>query len=276
MISMGMGKNMVLSIRHWIKTLNLVIPATNKEYDVELTDLAQLLFVRTSDSEPYDEFIDKIGTVWLLHWLAQAIPSRNAELNTARWFFNYFNGVRSDKAQLAKAITLSLANHDKELTEATLKKDIDCFYQTYAKKYTATSKINEDNFTSPFTELGLITQSDSKTYIAELSSRKSLPNEVFTYALIDFIQKRQTDKNGKIINHENTISFEQLLNSTGSPGRVFRLTATGLSEKLDAVEDITKGRIAWTDTQGLRQVQYTFEDLHSVNPITFLEQYYQK
>ncbi len=275
MISMGIGKNMVLSIRHWIKTIGLVIDSTSPDKDVELTPLAQRLFIKQGSELPYDEFMDKIGTVWLLHWLAQTIPSKNAELNTARWFFNYFNGVRTDKLQLARDITFSLAHHPRELNEATLKKDIDCFYQTYTVRHAVSGKSNEDSFTSPFTELGLIVQLDAKQYLAELSDRKSLPDEVFVYSLIDFLQKKQKDMNGKIISNEKTISFENLLTGIGSPGRVFRLTATGLSEKLDAAEKITSGKLAWTDTQGLRQLQQNFEDIHAVDPIVYLNKYYQ-
>ncbi|WP_081249105.1 DUF4007 family protein [Aliivibrio fischeri] len=276
MISMGMGKNMVLSVRHWIKTLNLVTCTDKKSQEFELTSLAKQLFINESSAPAYDEYIDKVGTIWLLHWLTQTIPTENAELNTARWFFNYFNGIRSDKLQLAKDINLSLNHHEKELTEATLKKDIDCFFQTYATKYTNNTKLNEDSFTSPFAELGLLIQVDSKQYLAELSNRKSLPIEVFAYAMISFIQEKHKDSENQIVSYEKTISFDSLLNDIGSPGKVFRLTTNGLSEKLDELEILTQGQIAWTDTQGLRQVQHNFENLHSVTPEIYLHKYYQR
>lgn len=272
MVSMGMGKNMVLSVRHWIKILNLVVCTDKKIQQYELTDLAKKLFV---GDNAYDEFLDKIGTVWLLHWLAQSINTQNAELNTARWFFNYFNGVRFDKIQLSKEIIMSLSNHKKELTEATLKKDIDCLFQMYAVRKTSISKVNEDSFTSPFTELGLIYQDSSKEYRAELKSQKSLPVEVFSYAVIDYMMRSQLCSNGQKINNNNTLSFDSLLNEVGSPGRVFRLTTTGLSEKLDELEVLSEGKIAWTDTQGLRQIQHNYDDLQAVDPGMFLQRYYR-
>lgn len=271
MTSMGMGKNMVLSVRHWIRTLNLVECTDKKKQTYKLTDLAERLFVGES---ALDEYLDNTGTVWLLHWLMQSIDSQNAELNTARWFFNYFNGVRVDKLQLAKDIQLSLENHEKDLTEATLRKDIDCLFQMYAAKTTGAGKVNEDSFTSPFTELGLISQESAKDYRAELSAQKSLPIAVFGYALIDYMKRKQLDSNGNKINNNNTLSFDSLLNDVGSPGRVFRLTTSGLSEKLDELEILSQGQIAWTDTQGLRQVQHNFEDLQKVDPAMFLENYY--
>ncbi|MCF7364026.1 DUF4007 family protein [Vibrio sp. A1-b2] len=272
MISMGMGKNMVLSVRHWVKTLNLVTCTDKKTQQYELTDLAKKLFV---GDDAYDEFLDKVGTVWLLHWLAQSINTQDSDLNTARWFFNYFNGVRIDKIQLSKDILISLAHHEKELTEATLKKDIDCLFQMYSAKATSASKVNEDSFTSPFTELGLISQESAKDYRAELKAQKSLPVEVFAYTVIDYMKRSQFDKTGKKINNNNTLSFDTLLNEVGSPGKVFRLTTTGLTEKLDELEVLSEGKIAWTDTQGLRQIQHNYDDLQAVDPGMFLHNYYR-
>ena len=62
----------------------------------------------------------------------------------------------------------------------------------------------------------------------------------------------------------------------GSPGRVFRLTSNGLSEKLDAAERLTEGKLAWTDTQGLRQLQHNYDNLHAISPADYLNTYYQR
>ncbi|MGO4998459.1 DUF4007 family protein [Oceanisphaera sp. W20_SRM_FM3] len=269
MISMGMGKNMVLSVRHWVRMLGLVTCTDKKEQSYALTTLAVKLFIGDRTEEPYDEYLDKIGTVWLLHWILQ---SNTSELTTGCWFFNFFNSIRCSKTQLAKDIKLSLVHHDKSLTDSTLNKDIDCFLQSYSSKITSQKKINEDSFASPFTELGLITQIDSKQYLSELATRKSLPIEIFTYAVIDFIKKKYESSSNDI----TTFSFNSLLNDTNSPGRVFRLSANGLSEKLDDLEEFTEGKLAWTDTQGLRQLQDNFEDIKNIEPIDYLKEYYQR
>lgn len=269
MQSMGMGKNMVLSVRHWIRALNLVTCVESQEQVYQLTPLAEHLFTHKKGHSAYDEYLDKIGTIWLLHWLLQSISSRNSELNASRFFFNYFNGIKVKKEFLATEIKEALANHEKGLTEATLNKDIDCLLQMYAHKSLQSNKINEDSFTSPFTELGLLKQEDTKSYLAELSRRPSLPVEIFTYALIDYIQRKHEGSS------VNTLSFNELLNGAGSPGRVFRLSSAGLSEKLDQVESLTVGKIAWTDTQGLRQVQHSFDCINGIDPSKYLKYYYQ-
>lgn len=268
MQSMGMGKNMVLSVRHWIRALNLVTCIDNKEQIYKLTPLAEQLFTH-NEHAAYDEYLDKIGTTWLLHWLLQSIEPSKGELNASRFFFNYFNGIKIKKDFLSTEIKDALVNHDKELTEATLNKDIDCLLQMYAHKSLQSSKINEDSFASPFTELGLLKQEDAKSYLAELARRPSLPVEIFTYALIDYMQKKH--KGSKV----NTLSFDALLNDVGSPGRVFRLSSAGLSDKLDQVETLTNSTIAWTDTQGLRQVQHSFDNIDTIDPGKYLKHYYQ-
>lgn len=266
---MGMGKNMVLSVRHWIRALNLVTCVDNTKQLYELTPLAAHLFTNDDERIAYDEYLDKIGTTWLLHWLLQSMPTSNGELNTSRFFFNYFNGIKVKKEALLIDINDALANHEKELTEATLSKDIDCFLQMYAHKSLQSNKVSEDSFASPFTELELLKQEGAKNYLAELTRRPTLPVEVFTFALIDFMKRKQKDSN------TNTLSFESLLKDVGSPGRVFRLSSSGLSDKLDQVEALTEGKIAWTDTQGLRQVQHSFSDISNVNPEQYLKRYYQ-
>lgn len=269
MQSMGMGKNMVLSVRHWIRALNLVVCIDNKEQIYQLTPLAEQLFTNKNGQVAYDEYLDKIGTTWLLHWLLQSIDPTKNELNASRFFFNYFNGVKVKKDSLATEIKDALANHEKELTEATLNKDIDCLLQMYAYKSLQPSKINEDSFASPFTELDLLKQEDAKSYLGKLARRPSLPVEIFTYALIDYMKRKHQ------VSKVNTLSFDALLNDVGSPGRVFRLSSVELSDKLDQVEALTDGKIAWTDTQGLRQVQYSFDSIDSIDPSLYLKHYYQ-
>lgn len=74
----------------------------------------------------------------------------------------------------------------------------------------------------------------------------------------------------------NTIAFTELLGGVGTPGRVFRLSADGLSDKLDAAQKLTDGAISWTDTQGLRQVQFNSQQIVRFDVDNILIQYYRK
>lgn len=263
MIEMGVGKNMVASMQYWMKLLGLI-----NDNDA-LTPLAKRLFCNPSALDPNMDFI---GTIWLLHWVGQAINSEQPILSASRWWFNYSSGVRLDRAQLCLEIESSLRHHSRTVNSATLKKDVDCLFATYSMRNAGTRGFTEDNFTSPFAELGLIVPLDGKMFLAELSERKSLPDEVFTYALLNYIKNRKVTDSGVIVT--NTIAFTELLGGVGSPGRVFRLSTDGLSDKLDAAQKLTNGSISWTDTQGLRQVQFDSQQIAEFNADDLLTQYY--
>ena len=272
-VRMGVGKNMVSSIAYWA-IASKMIDVTNRDEDA-LTEIAADLFGEDEGESGWDPYMERIGTVWLLHWLL----NRDYQTVTSyRWFFNRFNGQRFDKQQLLDALTLdaeklkfdgSKKAAKKTLNHKTISKDIDCFLQGYTYRSSSNSKISEDSFSSPLVELGLIrTLEDGryKKYNADLGEQESLPIEVFTYALIDFWNEHAKES--------KTISFDRLLTAEGSPARIFRLSQSALANRLDLVEELTSKRISWTDTQGLRQIQC--EDIASLNNSKsfILSQYY--
>ncbi|MGL4446549.1 MAG: DUF4007 family protein [Aeromonas sp.] len=262
MIEMGVGRNMVDAINYWLQILKI-------KQGNELTPIAKELFILTKKhSTAFDEHLEKIGTLWLLHWLGQ---SDLTELTAARWFFNYQHSVQFSRESLTSDLKLYLKDHSKQPSDNTLKKDVDCVIHSYAMTSINPTKCNEDSFTCPFTELKLILPLDNKTYFAPLAARPSLPVEIFIYALLDYC--------GKLPENTQTVSFQQLLTSSGSPARVFRLNADALADLLDQVQQLTHNDIGWTDTQGLRQVQinknYSSIDLREFEQNKILEKYYK-
>ena len=58
-IALGVGKNMVSSIRYWLKVFGI----SNQD---EPSRIADYLF---DESEGVDKYIESLGTLWLLHYL---------------------------------------------------------------------------------------------------------------------------------------------------------------------------------------------------------------
>lgn len=58
-VHLGVGKNMVASIRFWLKAVGLL-------QDNELNPIADYLF---NDENGQDPYIEDIGTLWLLHFM---------------------------------------------------------------------------------------------------------------------------------------------------------------------------------------------------------------
>lgn len=62
-VELGVGRNMVNSIRHWLRASQLV----NINADVkETTALGQALFSKDNGWDPY---LEDEATIWLVHWL---------------------------------------------------------------------------------------------------------------------------------------------------------------------------------------------------------------
>ncbi|MCD6366497.1 MAG: DUF4007 family protein, partial [Bacteroidales bacterium] len=58
-VKLGVGKNMVNSIRFWMRSLNLI------DKNEQITEYPQLIL---SDGG-FDPYIEDIGTIWLFHYL---------------------------------------------------------------------------------------------------------------------------------------------------------------------------------------------------------------
>jgi hypothetical protein len=50
----------------------------------------------------------------------------------------------------------------------------------------------------------------------------------------------------------------------GSPGRVFKLDEDSVIERLQSLEDVTKGQLKWSDTAGMRQVIRTPKNINEL------------
>jgi uncharacterized protein DUF4007 len=269
-VELGVGKNMVNAIRYWAEASSVIdIVYIQKHIDHEVSETGKYLF-GSDTKQGKDPYLEQIGSIWLIHfWL-----NFNFELLTSyRYFFNYSNVQHFEKSKLlddcsegsSKLVSNEIGN------ENTLKKDIDCFLNTYCKKFKSSASkkklnIDEDHFTSPLSELNLIQDNGGGFYISDLTERPELPVEIFIYGLVHFAKHETQDS--KI----NTVDFDSLSTKPYSPGRIFRLSESGLGQKLDEAQTFSKGAISWVDSLGLRQIK--IEQSAFDSPDSFLNDYY--
>ena len=269
-VELGVGKNMVKAIQYWAESSKVIEKKSNGETGHNVSNNGKYLFGGNIDDNGHDPFLELPGSIWLLHfWL----NFNNDSLTAYRYFFNYANVQHFEKTKLIddcyedakRLVKTEIGN------TSTIKKDIDCFLNSYSKKLktSATKKgVDEDHFTSPLSELNLLQDNGGGFYISNLSERPELPVEIFTYALLEFFRIETQDSN------VSTIDFDSLLTKPCSPGRIFRLSESGLGQKLDEAQEYTNKKIAWVDSLGLRQVSVNIaRDYKTLN---FLNDYYGK
>ena len=270
-VELGVGKNMVNAIRYWAEASSLITPSQSNGFiDHSVSDFGKFIFGDGTKQAGADPYLENPGSIWLIHFLLNF----NLDYLTAyRYFFNYSNTQNFEKKKLLEDfmddvvhITKSEANNLN-----TLKKDLDCFLNTYAKKRKPitskkSSTIDEDHFSSPLTELNLVQETSNTFFISEVAERPSLPIDIFIYALMRFIALENGDSG------ITTIDFDSLLSKPLSPGRIFRLSEAGLGYKLDEAQNSANDAVEWVDSLGLRQVRVTESSLS--NPFQFIDSFY--
>lgn len=256
MVRLGVGKNMVQSIRHWCETLGL-IQSKGRSGTYAPTTLGKKLL----SPRGWDPFLEDIGTLWLLHW---QLSSRAEGASTWHLAFTQWSPESFSSDDLVKWLQTILPPGSRASANS-LKRDVEVFLRTYVARGSDRSAPGEDAFDCPLVELGLIQQIGSNRYRFVRGPKTSLPDAILHYSLIDFWR---TTAEG-----QKTISFESVLHQPGSPGAVFKLSENALSERLERLPN--RLGISFDETAGLRQLLLRRNSL-DVDPFTLLAPYYEK
>jgi len=228
-VEIGVGKNMVRAIRFWGLAAKLIVeepqPANRRAPGLVPTRIGHGLF----GEEGWDPYMEDPGTLWLLHWLLLAPPSR-----LPVWWLalNEFNAVEFTEADLEPAIATQLdavadwANPH----PSSLKKDVNALLRTYAPAERTRRTGIDDILDCPLRELNLIGRSAATGHFRfTLGPKPTLPSAIVTYAVLDYIAR--SGANG------NTVTLSRLAHEPGAPGHAFKLTEAELRATLELVLD---------------------------------------
>lgn len=261
LVTLGVGKNMVDSIRHWCQVAQLVEPnpdaGRNTSRNLQPTAIAQSLLLNGA----WDPFLEDDASLWLIHWLIATNP-----LIGTSWqlLFSKYNRPDFTRRELTNYIHDFIAKEGLKANDAVINRDIDCLIRTYVpgggfKKQT----VAEESFACPLLQLNLIQPSpDGELYRFAIGPKPSLPAPVFAYALHEHFMRRE--------DRIETMSIQECLYGEGSPGQVFKLDENSLIEYVEIIEDTMGGSLALDETAGLKQIYRR----KSFDPIKSLDSYY--
>lgn len=245
-VALGVGKNMVLSIRHWLQAARLVRPC-EKGPGLQASEIAELVF-----GEHADPYLEDDATIWLLHWLLAMNPTGSTAIY---WFFNHFHKLTFSNEEVASALR-DFAN-DKvapKTSVATLKRDAALVLRMYTRSQRGDRLALEDSLDSPLAMLDLIVRVDGHTWRSAPATRKEIPTPVLGFAVAELFC---------CMNREQ-LPVQDLMYSTMAhcaPGAVFRMTEEGLVNKLEAL------CVAHPDTLFLDRTAGVFQ-LYKRGPLT--------
>lgn len=249
-VKLGVGKNMVSSIRFWLKAFNII------DQKDTLTEFGNRIF---DNEDGFDPYLEDEASLWLLHY--QLVKSGFASIYSL-----VFNEFRKEKLFFNKETFVNYMKRIGEgkanlnFNENTIAKDFIVFANLY--KNEPESRDVEDSFSGILSELDLLKTSGKgkeEQYYIENTERDNLPESVVLFTILDNP------------NYGNSISLNSIEFDWNSPGSIFALNRSGLMNKITEMvskfEDIT-----FTDQAGIKELQFKQKPA----PFTILENYYDK
>jgi len=233
-VSLGVGKNMVSSIRFWMKAFGLL---TSEDI---LTDFAHKLL----SNDGYDPYLEDEASLWLLHF----------HLVTKEFASTYsiiFNELRREKIEFTKDSYVAFVKRKSELEKSftsnpkTLQEDFSVLSKMYLRSDSHT-KDKEDSFSGLLTELNLVksySKGRDEFFMIENDERPEIPDEVILYALLNNT------------NFDLSISLASIEQDYNSIGSVFALNRPGILSKIDSLAS-RYSYIIYRDQAGVKELQF--------------------
>jgi hypothetical protein len=250
LVELGVGKNMVSSIRHWCLATKLLTEASG---ELKLSEIGEKLF------KDWDPFLEDTASLWLIHWLL----INNFE-RAGLWHLAFKVLVSPDftKEELTELGDKFAKENKIRANKNTIERDVDIFIRTYLPSRN-TKGFAEEGFDCPLVELGLLQQTkNSERYRFSIGAKPNLPIELFCFALLDFIARADSAR--------RTWTLHDCVYGTASPGQVFKLTENAVVEYLEQIGHLTQGAVVFDETEGLRQVYLQ----RPIEALGMLERYY--
>ncbi len=226
-VRLGVGKNMVASIKYYMKAFGLL----NQDGDLE--DIAHKLF----DSENgFDPFLEDIGSLYLLHFLIVNTGHATAYQTTFIDYHSQRNTIEKNKLQnFIKHLCFDNAGYQNIYNENTVKKDINVLIHNYYNK--SISNIEDSN--TIFAQLNLIRETEEGTFVFNYENKTNVPSKIFLYALLHSFHDN------------NSISFEMMKDLA----LIFCLTNNDLLNIIKQLCIDYSGILVFSDVAGIKELQ---------------------
>lgn len=252
-IELGVGKNMVNAIKHWLRAASLLEDSTD---GLIATPIGTAIF---SEIDGYDPYLEDEATIWLIHWLL----ATNFEFASAwYWFFNCFHKAEFTSEEAANALVDFVKNNvSGKHSERTVKQEFPMILRMYCPV-----KVQiEDSLDAPLTSLKLITAVDGSHLHRSFSgTQPNLPVGVIGYATNEVFNQR----NAIALPISDLMYGEKYSIAIGG---VFRLTESALLAKLEQLVVRYPHVFQLRESAGIHQL---YRNDNSMTSLDFLSHHY--
>lgn len=223
---LGVGNNMVKSIRYWMQAFELI--DESQKTGVKLSQLGEVICAE-------DIFFEDVFTLWVLH----SNLVKNIGKSTVWYmFFNKCSAEEFNKIDIFNLIRMELFKFigNSSAPDGSIKDDIDVMLNMYTKGNKKKDDPEDKNI-SPFATLGLIKKEDDKYFRMQPDLRK-INEWVILYELSCMFENKEA------------ISIDAISIGEKSLGSIYnlsRVTINGYLDRLDSLEYIKVDRTAGID-----------------------------
>ena len=232
-LRLGIGRNMVKSIRFWGEAFGLTL---TQDHKVRVTEFAKLLLDTHNGLDPY---LETAGALWRLHWMLTVHGGLGA------WTIAFLETHdREITRERFVASVSARALQTRSITARTASNHVDIFLRTYACSLYSKGSL-EENLGSPFQELELV-QLAMPAGIATVQFLRgpkwTLDVEALAFVLHDYWQGTEPNS--------TTLSLRSLMLSYAAPGAALLLNEPGLYDKIDDLCSYSRRLVLRSDGAG--------------------------
>ncbi|NMI07776.1 DUF4007 family protein [Paenibacillus sp. SZ31] len=246
----GLGKNMVEALKYWLFAFGVIEEKIEDGLKVHsLTNLGQLIF-------RFDRVLQHNVTLSILHY--KLICNDNDQSTVFDWFFNTYKETAFKKVDLNSSFeTWVSLNESKEISDKSLKRDIDCLIQFYTKQ---PNELDPEDVTfSPFSKLQLLKIEPS---VSERETIKKISPDIETigvnalyFVLLDYCHKNKIE----------LVSINEIVNEKYLWGTTYNLSRNKIIEALNVLTNHDKYPIQYVRTNNLDYIKVA-----QIEPMVFL------
>ena len=255
----GVGRNMVASILHWALACDVLREDADGDGYV-VTDIATRIFASPKGDDPSlkhgcDPYSEHAATAWYVHW---CLAGRGTRATTWHWLFNYLTSPTFTREEAVTALHDYAGSNSpgRRLSASTLSRDLDTCLRSYVPRSDGDSI--EAVAEPVLGELGLLREERKGVFSFRRGPKSTLPDALFAWALMDFWERTAPK--------ESSMAFESVAYGVGAPGRVFKLDEDSIAERLARLDTVTRSKLRWTDTAGMRQAHRESDDAFRSKP----------
>lgn len=219
---LGVGTNMVKSIKYWMLAMGLI--KEGQKNGAELTDLGKMIL-------KYDPFLEDDLSLWLLH---SYIAKNNFRSTVWYLFFNKCQAEEFTKEELYTVLRKELISYAEtdSFPESSLKDDIDVLLNMYSKD--TKNDDPEDKNKCPLASLKLI-KKEGDVYYRQQPDMRHFRDEIILYEL------------GNIFEEESSIGIDYVAELAANIYHLSRVAINTILDRLDNAGYITVNRTAGLD-----------------------------